>query len=237
MFTSLTASGKGIALIGNPGVGKTTFLIAAIHYLDKIGWARIKFKELPPEYGTLVDLLISGKPLSPTLRMSEYALEFSNVSYKGVELKTGVFGKITFKIIDMSGQDYRATTRNFKHAVRDAFAALFLLDPSLDENFAHSLSGQILPIDKAIRYILGYERDIKYFGFIFTKSNLHNHYFDDMVNLLEEQLTPLFNLARRSGVKINIFEIDSRGKDGKLDPEGFEPIFFDTLSVVCKVKN
>lgn len=237
MISSLTASGKGIALIGNPGVGKTTFLIAAIHYLDKIGWARIKFKEIPPEYGILVDLLISGKPLSPTLRMSEYALEFSNVSYKGVELKTGVFGKITFKIIDMSGQDYRSTTYNFQDAVHDAFAALFLIDPSLSDNFAHSLAGQIEPLDRALRYIFKYERDIKYYGFVFTKSNLHNHYFDDMVSLFEEQLTPLLNRARERGVRINMFEIDSRGRDGKLDPEGFEPIFFDALSVVCKVKN
>lgn len=235
MLSNLFPSGKGIALIGNPGVGKTTFLIASIHYLNSIGWAKVKLKELPPEYGSLVDLLVSGKPLTPTINLSEYSLEFSNIEYRGTKLKTGMFGKITFKLVDLSGQDYRRGTQVLAEAVRNVFAALFLIDPTGGSNFPLSLAGQIGPLDAAVRYMLEREKDIRFFGIVFTKRLLHKYDFTRMTEFVEEQLTPILRIIKEHGVRLRFFEVDSRGRTGTLDPEGLEPIYFETLQTVCKI--
>ena len=230
------ATGKAIALLGTPGVGKTTFVIASIHHLEKIDWARIDWKDLPREYGGLVDQLVSGSPLSPTLRLSDYRLQFTNIEYRGSILKMGWFGKVKLEVTDMSGEDYRSRNLPFAECVQDAFAALLLMDPSRSANLAESMAGQIAPLFNAIKYLSGKECDIKYLGLIFTKRYLHKHKLGDIAGFLTQQLLPILSIAERARIQINMFEIDSRGKEGRLDPQGLEQIYYDTLSFVSKVK-
>ncbi|MFO7836889.1 MAG: hypothetical protein R6V83_09550 [Candidatus Thorarchaeota archaeon] len=237
MSVSLPDAKKKVSVLGCPGVGKTTFLVAAIHQLDKAGWARADLETLPAEYGTIVDNLVAGKPLAPTVGLHGYVFDFNDFTYRNSEVKAGWFGSVSVRLTDLSGKDYQHSASLFKQSLNDVYSVLILIDPAREPTLKHSLAGQMGPIVEAIRYIAVYEDDIEHIGFVFTKALLHNHEYGRMVLILEEQLAPALNKARREGIDISFMEIDSRGPDETLEPLGIRRVFYDVLSRECKVKN
>ncbi|MHA2023524.1 MAG: Rab family GTPase [Candidatus Thorarchaeota archaeon] len=236
MAVQLPSAKKNIAVIGNPGVGKTTFLVSAIHYLGSIGWAEIEMDSLPSDYAAAVDSMISGQPLSPTLGLNGYIFKFEDFTYKGSEIKTGWFGNVTIRVTDLAGDDYRHGTSLFKQAIADSFVVLFLIDLTQSGSLTHSLAGQVAPLYNAIQYIVDFEKDVKHLELVFTKRFLHDYKYEEIVELVNEQLGPVLNIARRNKIDITMFEIDSRGKSGRLEPSGFEPVFYNALCYGCKVR-
>jgi hypothetical protein len=236
MSVSLPDAKNKVSVLGCPGVGKTTFLIAAIYCLDKIGWARAKLESLPTEYGTIVDNLVSGKPLAPTVGLHGYVFDFNDFTYQGSEVKAGWFSNMSVRLTDLSGKDYQHCAALFKQSLDDVYSVLILIDPAREPHLKHALAGQLGPIVEAIRYLGTHQDDIKHIGFVFTKALLHNHKFQDMVGVLEEQIAPALGRARREEIDISYLEIDSRGPSETLEPVGIERVFYDVLSRECKVK-
>ncbi|MGV9168962.1 MAG: hypothetical protein ACOC38_03370 [Promethearchaeia archaeon] len=237
MSVSLPNAKKKISVVGCPGVGKTTFLVASIYQLDKAGWARAELETLPPEYGTIVDNLVAGKPLAPTMGLHGYVFDFNDFTYRESEVKAGWFGNVSVRLTDLSGRDYQHSASLFKQSLDDVYSVLILIDPAREPKIEHSFAGQMGPIVEAIRYIAASDDDIEHIGCIFTKALLHNHPFQRMVSILEEQLAPALNKARREDIDISFLEIDSRGPSETLEPLGIQRVFYDVLSRECKVKS
>lgn len=237
MAVSLPDAKKKVSVAGCPGVGKTTFLAAAIYHLDKIGWARADLETLPPEYGAIVDNLVAGQPLAPTVGLHGYIFDFNDFTYKGSEIKTGWFGNVDVRLTDLSGRDYEHSASLFKQSLNDAYSVLILIDPACKANLRQSFAGQMNPIVETVRYIAACDDDIEHIGFVFTKALLHDHEFNNMVSILEEQLAPALNKARREGIELSFLEVDSRGPSNTLEPVGIERVFYDVLSRGCRVKD
>jgi hypothetical protein len=228
--------GKNISLIGNPGVGKTTFFLAMLHQLDKIGWAPQNWKTLPEKYEDWIEAMIAGERINPTLKLNLYSLNLRDFQYKNSIVKTGWFGRLSIKIRDIQGDDYRRTTETFKEAVNGVSAVLAMIDPTCDKDLGSALVGQIAPLVRSMRYIAQNERNVKYVGFIFTKRALHGHPIKKIRHFIEDQLGAMVNAARRSGLIIRMLEVESRGLYNRLEPWGVEEVIYDLASHVCKVE-
>ncbi len=223
--------GKTISFIGNPGTGKTTFLVASIQRLSELDWIKINLKKLPKDYGLWIDALVSGDALPPTVKDYEYPLEFRRtITYKGSTIKLGRFFGVTFKIRDLRGEDYRRTTSTFKESVHGASAILVTIDASHSTDLGKALSGQIQPLIDGIRYMVSEEDSLKYIGLIFTKRSFHNHVIADIRKWVLKYLGPVIRPLKEKGIEFRILEVDSRGAQNKFEPWGIEQVYYDVLS-------
>ena len=231
--------GKSIALLGNKGTGKTTFLVASIHQLSKKGWIKTEIEKLPDDYGLWIDLMVSGKPLPPTVKKYDYPLKFRRrISFKESIIKLGwLFGGMTLRVGDMRGEDYTRTTTKFKRAVEDVSAVFVTIDPSDSEDLGDALSGQIQPLIDGIRYMIR-ERgdDLEYLGFIITKRSKHSHTIEELRDYIDMALGPILTYLQENDTVFRVLEVDSRGPDDRLKPWGIEYCYYDMLATLCKVE-
>ncbi len=231
--------GKSIALLGNKGTGKTTFLVASIHRLSELKWIEANLKKLPDDYGMWIDLMISGKPLPPTVKEYAYPLKFKKrILFKGSIIKMGwLFSGMTLRVGDMRGEDYTRTTPKFKRAVEDVSAVLVTIDPSDSDELGDALAGQIQPLIDGIRYMI-HERggDLEYLGFVITKRSKHNHTIEEIRNYIEMALRPILSYLDENGTIFRVLEVDSRGPDNRLAPWAIEYVYYDMLATLCKVE-
>ncbi len=228
--------GKTISFIGNPGTGKTTFLVASIHRLSEIGWVKLSIKKLPKDYGLWVDSLISGGVLPPTVKDYDYPLKFNKtIKYKQSSVKLGRLGGVTFKVKDIRGEDYRRTSDKFKESVRGASAVLVTIDASKSEDMGQSLGGQIQPLIDGIRYMVETQRSIKYIGLVFTKRSFHNHPIRKIREYVHTPLGPILRYLKEEGILFRVLECDSRGPENRFKPWGVDAVYYDVLSHIGKV--
>lgn len=228
--------GKDVSLIGNPGSGKTTFFLAMVHHLDKIGWAPQDWNTLPEKYGDWIEAMIAGEQINPTIKLNEYSLNLDSFEYKGSKVSTGFFSSLNMKIRDIKGDDYRRNTDTFKEAVRGASAILVMIDPTRDkEELGSALVGQVAPLFRSMRYISQNEKSVEYVGLVFSKRSLHNHAIQKIRYFIEDQLGPMMRAARRSGINPRMLEVESRGLYNRLEPWGIEQVVYDFASHICRV--
>ncbi|MFO7836888.1 MAG: zinc ribbon domain-containing protein [Candidatus Thorarchaeota archaeon] len=231
--------GKSIALLGNKGTGKTTFLVASIHRLSEMGWIEANLDKLPDDYGLWIDLMVSGKPLPPTVKEYAYPLEFKKrISFKGSIVKLGwLFSGMTLRVGDMRGEDYTRTTPKFKRAVENVSAVLVTIDPSDSGVLGDALSGQIQPLIDGIRYMIQERgKDLEYLGFVITKRSKHNHTIEEVRHYIEMALRPILSYLKENNTVFRVLEVDSRGSENRLAPWGIEYVYYDMLATLCKVE-
>lgn len=228
--------GKNISLIGNPGTGKTTFLVGSIHRLSEIGWVKINPKKLPKDYGLWVDQLISGGVLPPTVKDHEYPMQFTKtIRYKQSEVKLSRLGGVTFRVRDLRGEDYRRTTELFKQSVRDAAAVIVTIDASKSTDLGQALGGQVQPLIDGIRHMIEKEKGLKYLGLVFTKRSFHNHPIRKIREFVHTPLGPILRYLEDKKIAFRVLECDTRGVDNRFKPWGLEEIYYDVLSHLGKV--
>lgn len=224
--------GKAASLIGNPGSGKSNLFLAAYNRFTEIGWTQDR---RPPEWGLWMGNILSGRPLPPTIKQSNYEMRFRDVLYKGSRIKTG-WGGLRLKIRDIIGDDYARTTDAFKESVSGASAVLITIDPSGSQDLGPAIGEQVYPLVSAVDYMLDFEKKIKYVGLVFTKRALHTHSIRKIRHFVTKQLGPLVNDVRRRGIRLRMVEVESRGRGNALEPWGIEPVFYDMLASICKVE-
>ncbi|MHA1862759.1 MAG: hypothetical protein ACTSWA_03240, partial [Candidatus Thorarchaeota archaeon] len=229
--------GKKISFIGNPGTGKTTFLVASIHKLNDLNWTKFDIKKLPDDYGLWIDQLMSGRTLPPTVKDYSYPLKFhKKIIFKGSTVKLGRLGGITIEVKDLRGEDYRRTTATFKEAIAKSSAVLISLDPSDSTDLGMSLSGEIQPVIDGIRYMVSsLGRKLEYIGFIITKRAMHNHTIEEIREFLHIPLGPVFRYLKEKKIVVRTLEVDSRGSNNRLEPWGLEYVYYDVLSHLGRV--
>lgn len=250
-----------VPIIGNPGVGKTSFIVSMGKLVSDVGWGFPcgSPREVAYFYEVL-SLVSQGKPIPPTRGFKKIKICINKVAYRGDVIETNLL----LSSGDISGQDYNLAIdwlsvhdveevagappviSRFINLIEKADLIIPILDitRSLNEDDVDLESALIKEIGRhlyavatGVEYICHISRKtIKGVFFVFNKADIHRLTVKDIRRIFEDVFAILIARLRHSGIEWRVYTTVSIhwGKNPveTLKSRGFNKLLYDLVATL-----